>query len=60
VPNILDRNDSIGAGAVLDDDIVELSRVGETAHHADGHLEGLFGIGGLLPELTGSDLYVLL
>ena len=34
--------------------------VGQAANDADGHLEVLLGIGGLLAELTGGDLDVLL
>ena len=34
--------------------------IGEAADDADGHLEGLFRIGGLLTELSGGDLDVLL
>ena len=34
--------------------------IGETADDADGHLEVLVGIGGLLAELAGGDFDVLL
>ena len=45
---------------VLDDDVVELLRVGEPAHDAHGNLEGLFGVGGRLPQLSGRNLDILL
>ena len=58
--DVLDQDDSAAIGAVFDDDVFELPGIGEAAHHADGHLKCLFGIGGLLAELTGGDLDVLL
>src|SRR5438093_1306849 len=59
--NIFDQDDSAATiGTVFQVDIVELSRVCQTANDTDGHLKLLLGVGGLLSELTCGDLDVLL
>src|ERR1700678_1392426 len=58
--DVLQQNDSASCGAVLDDDVFELPGIGEAANDANGHLELLFRIGGLLTELPRGDFNVLL
>ena len=51
---------SCPAGAGLDDDVAELLRVGQPAQGVDGELELLALGDGLLADLAGGDLQVLL
>ncbi len=39
VADVFEQNDAVGGRAVLDDDVLELRRIGEAADDADGHLE---------------------
>ncbi len=57
---VFEQNDSVGVGAVFEDDVFKLPGIIETAYDADDHLEVLFRIGGRLTELAGSDFDVLL
>ncbi len=58
VANIFELNNT--GGSVLNNDIVELRRIGETSDHAHGNLIRLLRIGGRLAHLAGGNLDVLL
>src|SRR5260370_39969953 len=58
--NVFEENEASACRGILEDDVFELSRIGEAADDTDGHLVGLRFIGGRLTELAGGDLNVLL
>jgi hypothetical protein len=60
VAYVFEQDDAASSRVVLDDDVLKLFGVGETAYDADCHLELLFGVRGWLAELAGGDLDVLL
>ncbi len=45
---VFEHDDAAGVGAVFDDDVFKFARIGEASDYADGHLELLRGVGGLL------------
>src|SRR5260370_41317520 len=58
--NVFEENEASACRGILEDDVFELSRIGEAANDTDGHLVSLRFIGGRLTELAGGDLNGLL